>query len=153
MCKWSPLVKICKCANDRPWLMCKCVNAKCADAQMQRYTSFHLHIFTFAHLHIVKHCKCQMCRCTNAKICIISSAHFHICTLLSICSLYGIHLRLVLLQDAASIVATEAESIAEGSAYGALLCLIEGEVEVVVDILIAIVLFVVDCRRYDIVLY
>ena len=105
------------------------VNAKCADAQMQRYASFHLHIFTFAHLHIVKHC-------------------------ISICSLtYGIHLRLVLLQDAASIVATEAESIAEGSAYGALLCLIEGEVEVVVDILIAIVLFVVDCRRYDVVLY
>ena len=109
------------------------VNAKCADAQMQRYASFHLHIFTFAHLHIVK--------------------HLHICTLLSICSLYGIHLRLVLLQDAASIVATEAESIAEGSAYGALLCLIEGEVEVVIDILIAIVLFMVDCRRYDVVLY
>ena len=101
------------------------VNAKCADAQMQRYASFHLHIFTFAHLHIVKH----------------------------LCSLYGIHLRLVLLQDAASIVPTEAESIAEGSAYGALLCLIEGEVEVVVDILIAIVLFMVDCRRYDVVLY
>ena len=31
---------------------------------MQRYASFHLHIFTFAHLHIVK--------------------HLHICTLLSI---------------------------------------------------------------------
>ena len=119
MCKWSPLVNVQMC--------------KCADAQMQRYASFHLHIFTFAHLHIVK--------------------HLHICTLLSICSLYGIHLRLVLLQDAASIVATEAESIAEGSAYDALLCLIEGEVEVVVDILIAIVLFVVDCRRYDVVLY
>ena len=121
MCKWSPLVNVQMC--------------KCADAQMQRYVAFHLHIFTFAHLHIIK--------------------HLHICTLLSICSLYGIgiHLRLVLLQDAASIVATEAESIAEGSAYGALLCLIEGEVEVVVDILIAIVLFVVDCRRYDVVLY
>ena len=101
------------------------VNAKCADAQMQRYASFHLHIFTFAHLHIVKH----------------------------LLIIRGIHLRLVLLQDTASIVATEAESIAEGCAYGALLCLIEGEVEVVVDILIAIVLIVVDCRRYDVVLY
>ena len=135
---------MCKCVKGRPLLMCKCLTmCKCVNVQM---------------------CKCQMCRCTNAKICIISSAHFHICTLtkgdhlhictlLSICSLYGIHLRLVLLQDAASIVATEAESIAEGSAYDALLCLIEGEVEVVVDILIAIVLFVVDCRRYDVVLY
>lgn len=46
---------MCKCVKGRPLLMCKCVNAKCADAQMQRYTSFHLHIFTFAHLHIVKH--------------------------------------------------------------------------------------------------
>ena len=50
---------MCKCVKGRPLLMCKCltmckcVNAKCADAQMQRYTSFHLHIFTFAHLHIV----------------------------------------------------------------------------------------------------
>ncbi len=46
MCKRSPFVNV---------QMCKCVNAKCADAQMQRYASFHLHIFTFAHLHIVKH--------------------------------------------------------------------------------------------------
>ena len=42
-------VQMCKCVNGRPLLMCKCVNAKCADAQMQRYTSSHLHIFTFAH--------------------------------------------------------------------------------------------------------
>lgn len=52
---------MCKCVKGRPLLMCKCltmckcVNAKCADAQMQRYASFRLHIFTFAHLHIVKH--------------------------------------------------------------------------------------------------
>ena len=95
----------------------------------------------------------QMHKCKDMHHFICTFSHLHICTLLSICSLYGIHLRLVLLQDAASIVATEAESIAEGSAYGALLCLIEGEVEVVVDILIAVVLFVVDCRRYDVVLY
>lgn len=124
---------MCKCVKGRPLLMykcltmCKCVNVQMPNVQMHKCKDIHHFICTFLHLHI--------------------------CTLLSICSLYGIHLRLVLLQDAASIVATEAESIAEGSAYGALLCLIEGEVEVVVDILIAIVLFMVDCRRYDVVLY
>ena len=124
---------MCKCVKGRPLLMykcltmCKCVNVQMPNVQMHKCKDMHHFICTFSHLHI--------------------------CTLLSICSLYGIHLRLVLLQDTASIVATEAESIAEGSAYGALLCLIEGEVEVVVDILVAVVLFVVDCRRYDVVLY
>ena len=124
---------MCKCVKGRPLLMykcltmCKCVNVQMPNVQMHKCKDMHHFICTFSHLHI--------------------------CTLLSIYSLYGIHLRLVLLQDTASIVATEAESIAEGSAYGALLCLIEGEVEVVVDILVAVVLFVVDCRRYDVVLY
>lgn len=52
MCKRSPFVNVQMLNNVQ---MCKCANAKCADAQMQRYASFHLHIFTFAHLHIVKH--------------------------------------------------------------------------------------------------
>ena len=59
----------------------------------------------------------------------------------------------VLLQDAASVVATEAERVAQGSAHGALLGLVEGEVEVVVNVLVAVVLFVVDGGRNDVVLY
>ena len=59
---------------------------------------------------------------------------------------------LVLLYDAASIVTAEAECVAEGSTYGAVLCLVEGEVEVVVDVFVTVIVFVVDGGRHDVVL-
>lgn len=64
-----------------------------------------------------------------------------------------VRLCLILLHNAAGIVTTEAEGVAQSSTYGALLCLVEGEVEVVVDVLVAIVVLVVDRRRHDVVLY
>lgn len=58
----------------------------------------------------------------------------------------------ILLQDAASIVATKAKRVAERSADGALLSLVEGEVEVVVNVLVAVIVLVVDGGRNDVVL-
>ena len=41
----------------------------------------------------------------------------------------------------------EAKGIAEGGAHGALLCLVEGKVEVVVDVFVVVAFFVVDGSR------
>ena len=60
---------------------------------------------------------------------------------------------IILLEDYTSVVASETEGVAQGSAYCALLSLVECEVQVVVDVLVLIVLLVVDCRWNDIVLY
>ena len=59
---------------------------------------------------------------------------------------------IILLEDYASVMSAEAERIAEGSAYGTLLRLVEGKVQVVVDVLVLVVLLVVDSRRNDVVL-
>ena len=58
----------------------------------------------------------------------------------------------VLLDDYGGVVAAEAEGVGEGSAHGAVLCLAEGEVEVVVDFGIVVAFFVVDCGGHDIFL-
>lgn len=58
----------------------------------------------------------------------------------------------VLLHDAASIVSTETKGVGEGGAHGALLCFVESEVQVVVDVFIVVALLVVDGGRYDVVL-
>ena len=50
-------------------------------------------------------------------------------------------------------MAAEAESIRKGCAHCAFLSLVEGEVEAVVDILIFVALFMVDCRGHDVFLY
>lgn len=49
-------------------------------------------------------------------------------------------------------MSAEAERVAQGSADGAFLCFVEGEVEVVVDAFVAVVIFVVDGWRNDVVL-
>ena len=59
---------------------------------------------------------------------------------------------IILLEDNTSVVTSEAECIAEGSTYGALLGLVECEVQVVVDVLVLIIILMVDCWRDDIVL-
>ena len=51
------------------------------------------------------------------------------------------------------VVSAEAESVAHCGAHGALLCLIEREVEVVVYLLVLVGVVVVDGGRYDVVLY
>ena len=43
---------------------------------------------------------------------------------------------IILLEDNTSVVTSEAECVAEGSTYGALLGLVECEVQVVVDVLV-----------------
>lgn len=50
-------------------------------------------------------------------------------------------------------MATEAECVAEGSTYLALLWSVEGEVHVIVDVLILVTILVIDCWRDDIVLH
>ena len=60
---------------------------------------------------------------------------------------------LILLHDAAGIVATKSEGVGEGSTHSALLSLVEREVHVVVDVFIAVVLIVIDGGRNDIILH
>ena len=67
--------------------------------------------------------------------------------------LHSVFSGLILLDDAAGIVSAESESIGERRTYGALLSLVEGEVHVVVDVFVAVVLIVVDGRRHDVVLH
>ena len=50
-------------------------------------------------------------------------------------------------------MAAEPERVAQGGAHGALLGLVEGEVEVVVDLFVAVVVLMVDGRGHDVVLH
>ena len=58
----------------------------------------------------------------------------------------------ILLEDYAGIVTTKSEGIAETSTHLTLLSLVEGEVEVVVDLLVLIIFLMVDGGRNNIVL-
>ena len=49
-------------------------------------------------------------------------------------------------------MATKSKGVAEGSVNGAFLCLVEGEVEVIVKFRVFVTFFVIDCRRNDVVL-
>ena len=59
----------------------------------------------------------------------------------------------ILLEDDACVVATEAKRIAQCSTHGALLSLVEGEIQLVVDFGIIVSLLMVDGGRHHIVLY
>ena len=48
-------------------------------------------------------------------------------------------------------MATKTECITQSGAYHTLLCFIEGEVQIVVNLLILIILLMVDRRRNDII--
>ena len=62
-------------------------------------------------------------------------------------------LSVILLHDAASIVTSEAEGVAEGCTHGTLLRLVEGEVEVVVNVFVIVAFLVIDGGRNDVVLH
>ena len=59
----------------------------------------------------------------------------------------------VFLKDNASVVSAETECVRQRRTYFALLCCVECEVEAIVDLWIFVTLFMVDCWRYDVVLY
>ncbi len=59
---------------------------------------------------------------------------------------------LILLHDAASVVSAKSKGVGESSTHSALLSFVEGEVHLVVDVLIAVIFVVVDGGRNDIVL-
>ena len=48
---------------------------------------------------------------------------------------------------------TKSKCVAQCSTYSTLLCLIESEVQVVVDVFIVVTFFVIDCRRYNVIFY
>ena len=56
------------------------------------------------------------------------------------------------LDDDGGIVTAKAEGIGERSANGAFLSLVEGEVEIVIDVLVLIAFFMIDSGRNDIFL-
>ena len=60
---------------------------------------------------------------------------------------------LILLHDAASVVSAKSKGVGESSTHSALLSFVEGEVHLVVDVLIAVIFVVVDGGRNDIVLH
>lgn len=62
-------------------------------------------------------------------------------------------LTVILLQDAAGIVSAETERVAQCGADGTFLCLVEGKVQIVVNILVAVIVLVVDGGRNDVVLH
>ena len=51
------------------------------------------------------------------------------------------------------VVAAETECVAQCGSYFSLLCFVESEVEIVVDVFVLVVFLVVDCRRNDVVLH
>lgn len=57
---------------------------------------------------------------------------------------------IIFLEDNTGIVSAKAESVAHSGAHGALLCLVECEIEIIVYFFVLVVFFVVDCRRYDV---
>ena len=61
--------------------------------------------------------------------------------------------RFVFLKDNSGIVAAETERIAQSRTHGALLGLVKGEVEAVIDFLILIALLMVDGGGNDILAY
>ena len=57
----------------------------------------------------------------------------------------------ILLHDHSGVVTAETERVAESSAHGAMLGLVEGEVEGVINLFVFVALLVVDCGGNNVV--